>query len=128
MVGDRHMPYKCPAGKLTIGYGRNIEDNGITNGIAGQMLMLDLIEAKNLLIDNVPCFERLNEVRQSVLIDMSFNMGWPTLSKFKKMLAALEVGDYEEAGAQMEDSAWYRQVGGRAIVLVAMMESGDYPG
>ena len=28
--GWRLKPYRCTAGKLTIGYGRNIEDKGIT--------------------------------------------------------------------------------------------------
>ena len=37
--GLRLKPYLCPAGKLTIGYGYNLEDNGITEEIA--VLLLD---------------------------------------------------------------------------------------
>ena len=29
-------PYRCPAGKLTIGYGHNLEANGISEEIANQ--------------------------------------------------------------------------------------------
>jgi len=36
--GLKLKPYKCPAGKLTIGIGRNLEDRGITEQEA-QMLL-----------------------------------------------------------------------------------------
>lgn len=34
----RLKPYRCPAGKLTIGYGRNLDDNGITKAEAYELL------------------------------------------------------------------------------------------
>jgi hypothetical protein len=48
---------------------------------------------------------------------MMFNMGQTRLSGFKKMLAALEKGDYAEMAVQMMDSKWATQVGPRATRL-----------
>jgi len=53
-------------------------------------------------VDNV--FDALTEVRQEVLVDMSFNLGRPRFSKFKKLIAAVRAGDYDEAAAQILDS------------------------
>ena len=42
--GFRNKPYKCTANKLTIGYGRNIEDNGITKTEASVLLKNDILQ------------------------------------------------------------------------------------
>ncbi len=119
-----HAPYQCPAGYTTIGYGRNIQTNGISENEAERMLMNDLAGSVTLLEKHVPSWENHNEARQAVLIDMCFNMGWPTLSRFKRMFAALDKGDYEKASVEMMDSDWYRQVKVRGRKLVATMKTG----
>ena len=40
--GFRSKPYRDVVGKLTIGFGRNIEDNGITKPEARQLLFNDV--------------------------------------------------------------------------------------
>ncbi len=122
----KHKVYKCPAGYLTAGWGHNLEAHGIEDEIAQKWLVDDLCNAKKELIDNLSFWETLNDARQSVLIDMNFNMGWGTLSKFKRFFAALERADYDAAAAEMEDSRWFRQVGPRAVALQEMMISGKY--
>jgi lysozyme len=121
-----HAMYECPAGYWTIGYGRNIQNNGISENEAERMLHNDLGNSLRVLEANVSCWSELDSVRKGVLIDMCFNMGWGTFSKFKKMLAALENKDYEEAAKQMQDSAWFRQVGHRAIKLITAMRTGEW--
>jgi len=49
---------------------------------------------------------------------MSFQLGKPRLSKFKLMIAAVEVGDYREMALQMEDSRWFKQTTNRAQRLI----------
>jgi hypothetical protein len=44
---------------------------------------------------------------QEALIDMHF-MGHGSFCKFKKMIAALEAGDYEKARDEALDSKWAR--------------------
>ena len=58
-----------------------------------------------------------------VLVNMAFNIGRPRLSKFKKMLAAIEAKDYNLAAKEMMDSKWYHQVGHRSKELVEIMRT-----
>ena len=67
----------------------------------------------------------MDETRQRVVADMLFNMGRPTLAKFKNFLSALQEQDYERASVEMMDSNWARQVKGRADTLARMMRDGS---
>ena len=122
-----HKVYECPAGYLTAGWGHNLDSHGVLNTTAEEWLRQDLAAAQSEVSKNVDAWDKLNAPRKSVLIDMVFNMGWPTLSKFKKFLAALDAEDWEEAALEMEDSNWFKQVGIRAEVLQSIMLSGEYP-
>ena len=44
--GLRLKPYRCSAGKLTIGYGRNLEDVGIDEKEASMMFERDWAQAE----------------------------------------------------------------------------------
>ena len=125
--GFREKPYRCTAGKLTVGYGRNLDDRGITREEGAILLANDLELSEAILRDRVSCFDDLSEVRQAVLIDMCLNLGWPRLSGFRKFLAALEEGSYSRAAAEMMNSLWARQVGRRAIRLADMMLRNVWP-
>ena len=60
---------------------------------------------------------------QEILANMMFNMGRPRLSKFKKMNAALIVGDWKEAAKEGRDSRWHKQVTNRAERLMSRLEN-----
>tara|TARA_R110002020_G_C15775951_1_gene728645 strand:+ start:108 stop:524 length:417 start_codon:yes stop_codon:yes gene_type:complete len=121
------QPYRCTEGKLTIGYGRNLDSNGISKLEAEKMLYNDVDETIDNLNNLIPdIMMQLNQARKGVIINMAFNLGIHGLLKFKKMIAALEVGDYDEAAIQMMDSKWARQVGKRAIELSEQMRTGKY--
>lgn len=123
----RHMPYRDSVGKLTIGYGRNLDDMGITDYEASVMLDHDLAVCQAELIKAHPALlhnDSLSDERKKVLFEMAFNMGVPRLLGFKKMWAALEAHDYSLAALEMLDSAWARQVGMRAIMLADIMSTG----
>ena len=117
--------YKCPAGKWTIGVGHNIEDNGITKAEAMHILNNDIHRCEREARTVFVWFDELNKVRQDVIINMLFNMGFPTFLGFKRMISALVVGNYELASHEMLDSAWARQVGDRAIELARIMDTGS---
>ena len=121
-----HKLYKCPSDKWTIGYGYNIEDNGLPENIAQILLKRMLGDSVLILESNINCWQNLDTVRKSVLVDMCFNMGWPTLSHFKNMIEAVNVGDYKKASKEMINSKWYRQTGNRSKLLVKSMESGKW--
>ena len=68
-------------------------------------------------------FSDLPEEAQKIIANMMFNMGLTRLSKFKKMKAAVEKGDFEEAANQMHDSKWRKQVPNRAERLINRMRN-----
>ena len=123
-VRGRHLPYHCPAGKLTIGYGRNIEDNGISETEALDLLTNDAIQASRDAASLVTNWLGLDDVRQNVVANMAYNMGKATLAKFVKFLAAVNEGRYEDAAYEMVMSDWYGQVKGRATRLKQEMLTG----
>lgn len=125
--GKRLKPYRCTAGKLTIGYGRNLEDVGISDREAHILLVNDVKLCVNNLKGNLKFWNDLSEVRQAVLIDMCYNLGWGGLSQFKHFLAALEAKDFNMAAVEMLDSKWAKQVGARANRLQYMMIDNKWP-
>ena len=125
--GERLKPYRCTAGKLTIGVGRNLEDRGITREEASYLLANDIAAEERELLRALPWVANLDEVRQRVLLDMAFNMGVVGLLAFKRTLATIQAGDYQRAAAMMLDSKWAGQVGQRAERLSRMMATGKDP-
>ncbi len=119
----RLKPYHCSAGKLTIGYGRNLDDVGISNEEAEYLLKHDLENAEKEA-EKLDCYKKLNQNRKDILIEMVFNLGYPRLCGFKKMLSALDRGDYDGAANEMLDSKWARDVGERAKTLAYFMRIG----
>ena len=124
--GLRLFPYMCSVGKLTIGYGRNIEDTGISKEEAETLLKSDVDACVLALCDKTDYYLHLNEARQAVIVNMVFNLGWSRFNQFKNMIKAIRGGDYSLASIEMLDSKWSRQVGGRAKELAAIMKSGKY--
>lgn len=143
--GDLLKVYRCTAGKLSIGTGRNLDDRGITKaetlalgitvasciraGItrsqSAQLLENDIDACEADLDRALPWWRALDRVRQRVLLNMCFNLGIGRLLKFKAMLAAAKAGAWARAAAEMVDSDWYGQVGARARRLKAMMLTGS---
>ena len=123
--GLRLKPYKCTAGKLSIGYGRNLDDMGISEVEAMVLLRHDIERCYDEL--NVfSWFSDLDQVRQEALIDMLYNLGLPTFLEFKKTLKYVAEGKYSQAAEEMLRSKWADQVGDRAKELAYMMDTGCY--
>ena len=89
-----------------------------------RLLADDLVTAIGDARDLIADFDSLAAARQIVLVDMAFNLGKPRLANFRKMIAAIDAGDWDEAAAQMMDSRWYRQVKTRGDRNVAVMRTG----
>lgn len=123
--GFKLKPYRCSEGKLTIGVGRNLEDNGIREDEATLMLENDILASEGE-VSALSCYRKLNEPRKAVLINMVFNLGIIRFLGFRKMLAALDAGDYARAAEEMLDSKWASQVKGRALRLAEQMRTGEW--
>jgi len=99
--------YHCPAGKITIGYGRNLEGKGISQHEADQMLVSDVDEIIESFQRLLPFWSEINLARKSVLINMAYNIGIQGLFKFKKTLSLISGGDYHLASKEMLNSKWH---------------------
>ncbi|MGD9825769.1 glycoside hydrolase family protein [Desulfobacter sp.] len=121
--GLRLKPYRCTAGKLTIGVGRNIEDVGISEDEAMMMLGNDIDACVDDLRGMFPDFYLLPENIQYVLVDMRFQLGPKRFRGFRMMIRAVENKDWPEMRRQMKDSAWYAQTQGRANTLIRMVKN-----
>ena len=92
--GLRLKPYRCTAGKLTIGTGRNLDDCRISHSEAYIMLINDIMNCEKQLQAKIPdIYNGLDEVRKSVLLNMCFNLGISGLLGFKNTLAFVKAGD-----------------------------------
>ena len=139
--------YKDTLGIDTIGIGRNLEDRGIsqqelddldiptinhiyeygiTEADAIYLATNDVQIVEEELVRAHPCVDRLDSVRQLILMDMAFNMGVPRLCKFKKMWNAIHEEDYPTAAKEMLDSRWSKQVKSRSTKLANAMHNGEF--
>jgi lysozyme len=118
-------PYTDTVGKLSIGIGRNLSDNGISRSEALQMLRNDIegwvIPSLNEIF---PDFDDYSENRQNGLISMMFNMGVNRLLGFRNMIAAIKARDWDLAAQEALNSKWAIQVGNRAKEIANMLKAG----
>ena len=121
--GLRLKPYFCTEGKLTIGYGYNLE-NGIPLKIADDLLSISLTKAYEESKHMVPTFTRLTGQRQEVIVEMVFQLGLAGVLRFRRMMKALTADDYDQAAAEMLDSKWHQQTRNRAELLASRMVKG----
>jgi len=126
VTDGRCMPYRCTAGKLTIGVGRNLDDRGISEEEAFYLLDNDIADCVTDLQSHLSWFNRLDDVRKAVLVDMCFNLGINRLIGFENMLMATKYGEWDKAADEMLDSRWADQVGSRATELATMMRTGEF--
>jgi lysozyme len=125
--GFRGVPYLDTKGKVTIGFGRNLTDNPLTEEEAwylSEEILNNAVKEAPLLIHE---FETLNSARQNVLIELVFNIGLGAALKFRRMRAALDAQGFPEAARQLLDSQWQRDVGPtRSAEMAAQLETGEW--
>ena len=109
--------------KITIGFGRNLTDNGISTEEANQLLKNDMMGVVDEMRVRFMGMD-LSEGVERALLNMAFNMGVPSLMKFKKMWLALYDGHYATAAEEALDSRWKDQVGARAQRVAALIREG----
>lgn len=115
--GKRNFPYVDTVGKITIGIGHNLTDNGIPDFLINLLFNYDVSSVWNELLDKLPWVEDCPENVKVVLLNMTFNMGVPKLLQFKKTLEFLKKRNWGEASREMLDSNWARELPNRASRL-----------
>jgi len=122
--GMRLQAYKCPSGFTTVGIGRNLDTNGLTEEEAIYLFWHDFNRCHGECAKEFDFWPALDDARRLVLINMCFNLGITTLKTFKRTLEAIRTKQYEAASGFMLDSLWARQVGHRAVRLSKIMATG----
>lgn len=124
--GEKLHAYLDSEGYWSLGVGRLIDKRrggGITQEESRYLLKNDIqrvvSEARQF-----PWYDSLNDARKMAICDMLFNLGLPGFLTFRRMIAALERGDYPEAAKELLDSKYARQVKGRAIELATIIHTG----
>lgn len=123
--GERLTVYRCTAGFLTIGCGRNLETTGISKAESRYLLDGDITRCINECVSKFPWFPDLDPVRQRVLVDMTFQMGIGGLSHFRTTLKYIEARQYGPAADAMLQSKWAQQTPARAERLSRWMRTGQ---
>ncbi len=122
--GEVLTPYRDSMGYLTIGVGHNLDAKPISARASRVILEDDIMDTITDIAAHVPSASALSPVRYAVLINLAFNVGIQGLLGFRKMLAALQAGDYAEAARELLDSKYATQVGARAKRLAVQLETG----
>lgn len=131
--GVRYVPYRDTKGIPTVGVGHNLQASPLPAGWSYPLtdVQVDTLlqsDLQNVYMDlnrSLPWWTDLNDVRQRVICNMTFNLGLNKLVGFKNTLAAMRQGRWDDAAQGMLNSAWASQVGARAKRLSKMMETGE---
>lgn len=141
--GLRLKAYRDTAGKLTIGYGFNL-DAGASKAICGQLkldyeavrggqaiteaqadaildLQLGIVNAQARTL--FPNFNQMPCDVQAVVQDLIFNLGLAGFLKFHDTIASLKAGDWKGAADNLQDSLWARQVLNRAAEDIELLRN-----
>lgn len=129
--GFRSKPYRDTVGKLTIGYGRNLDDVGISEQEGMMLLQNDLEKVAKQLDElskdgtiTLDLDSSTQAHRVYVIVEMVFNLGIAGFKKFKRLIDAINKQDWEAASKSMLESKWATQVGQRAKTLAEVMRTG----
>lgn len=127
--GVRSHAYKCSAGYLTIGVGRNIDQDGglgLSDDEVDYLLSNDIDRCIKELGASFDWFKQLDECRRDAMINLVFNLGMPRLKQFQNALGAMAAADWNTAADEFLDSRWATQVGARATEVASMIRTGEY--
>jgi lysozyme len=84
------------------------------------------IDAAVSLAEQYPFYTPLDEPRQNVIVELTFNLA-NKLKKFTQFLAAIVAKDYVKAGQELKLSLAYTQEPKRFDELITSLETGEYP-
>lgn len=128
--GVKPQVYKDSLGLWTIGIGRLVDPSIPGSGLRPEEIQYlfanDLEDRLTSLSAKLPWMSTLDEARQGVLLNMSFQMGVTGLLKFKNTLELVRKGNYVEAATAMLQSLWAKQTPKRAGRLAKQMLTGEW--
>ena len=113
--GLRTFPYNCSEGFLTLGIGRNLDANGISEEEAHYLLYNDIKKVQEELTKNWGVWRTFPEKARMVCIDMAFQMGIAGFMSFTETRKLMELGKWLEASEEVLRSRYAVQTPNRAL-------------
>lgn len=114
----------------TVGYGSTgptITKNTVwTQAMADNDLSERVGKLTAELQNTLSWFRSLDDLRQDVLVNMSYNLGVSGLLGFHQTLTSVADGRYADAADEMMQSKWAKQVPNRAKRLSDQMRTGQH--
>jgi len=123
--GLRLKLYKDTKDLLSIGWGRNIEQCGISEAEAQFMFDNDMKDVMAQIEIKILFWNNLSDTRKVVLIDMAYNLKGRVqgLLKFKNMLEYSEKEEWSKASVEILRSKYAKDVPNRALENAKAYES-----
>ena len=125
--GYRNKVYLDTLGKRTVGVGHLCvedfweDDKEYEEKFLMTILKHDLqtaIKGADRVLVECPV---LDDLAEEIIIEMVFQLGETGVSKFKNMIKALKIPDYQTAAIEMLDSKWAKQTPERAAGMSSEM-------
>ena len=107
--GFSSVVYKCTAGYDTIGYGKRVKYLKVTQEQSEEWLKEDLENLKYVLADKYAWFLPSPQEVKDIVMNMAYQLGPTSFSKFKRTIKLFKNKDYEGASIDMLDSKWARE-------------------
>ena len=112
--GVRTHPYFCSENYLTIGAGRNLKVNGISEEEAMYLLDNDIDRVTSNLDKVFPAWKVMPKKARLVCIDMAYQLGIQGFMNFRRTRALMEMGCWLEASEEILRSRYAHQTPNRA--------------
>lgn len=128
--GRRNASYLDTEGLWTIGIGHH--DDKIGPGMIWNDAMVDAVFAEDVaekvaqIQKALPWFDKIDDVRQAVLVEMCFQMGLNGLLGFTHTLGAFRDQRWNDAAGGMLASKWAKQTPKRAMRMARQVEVGEW--
>lgn len=130
--GFRTHAYRCSAGYLTIGYGRNIDPGpkhrgpGISRGEANILLLHDIQECETDLYSlfGEEVWAKIGKPRRDALVNMRFQLGPGGFRSFTRMIYHVMHFRWGYAATEALDSRWASQTPRRAQRVAEVLRTG----
>jgi len=134
--GFRADPYQCSQGFFTIGFGARrlfceevtADTATVRHDQAQQQLRADIFKATLDMRELFPLYWQMNYLRQELLTNMAYQLGFTGLSKFRLLRHAASQLNYLGMSREMQQSLWYQQSGNRSKRMVRQMRTGKENG
>jgi len=120
-TGGKIGPGVLVRGHPTAAWGFALDVAPLTQAEALPILTSRATAFASNLLSAFPWMVSLSEPRQRALCNMAYNMGVAGLGKFTQFLGFMRAGEFDKAADDLEDTPWFKQVGQRAVRIVAII-------